>query len=255
VGRPIGAPGLACAIALCYGQRMVALLLACTLLAAPTPGSRDPASALGAALAQESAGDDAGALASLEALVRSRPTWELPRIEAARLMLKLGQEPARIQAQLDAAGALAPVNPRAHYLQGLLWEEQGRPRAAIQAFERALSYRAAFEDARVRLAALYLAQGDLLRAELNYALLARARPDWLQVRLQLAHVVEQQGRVEDAEHSLLALLQAQPEQPLVLRRLAELYERTGRPERAAPLRARLERSTSRPKRPLQPSRR
>jgi tetratricopeptide (TPR) repeat protein len=234
---------------------MVALLLACTLLAAPAPGSRDPASALEAALAQEASGDDAGALAALEALARARPTWELPRLEAARLLLKLGQDAARAQTQLDVAGALAPTNPRVHYLQGLLWEEQGHSWAAIQAYERALSYRAAFEDPRVRLAALYLARGDLLRAELNYALLARAHPDWLQVRLQLAHVVEQQGRVADAERSLLTLLQAQPAQPLVLRRLAELYERTGRPAQAAPLRARLEGSTSRPKRPLQPSRR
>ncbi|HET9452191.1 MAG TPA: tetratricopeptide repeat protein [Aggregicoccus sp.] len=234
---------------------MVALLLACTLLTASGAEGQAPP-ALQAALALEAAGDDAGALAALEALSRSRPTWELPRIEAARLLLKQGQQPARLQAQLDIAGALAPTNPRVHYLQGLFWEEQARPRAATRAFERALSYRADYEDARFRLGALYLEQGDWLKAELHYRLLTRARPQWLQVRLQLAYALEQQGRIEDAERELQALREAQPEHPLVLRRLAELYERSGRPQLAAPLRTQLERPAGqKPKRPLRPSRR
>ena len=233
---------------------MLALLLACTLLSAP--GATEATSPLQAALALEAAGDDAGALAALEALSRRQPTWELPRIELARLLLKGGQQPLRLQAELDIAGALAPTNPRIHYLQGLFWEEQEKPRAAVRAFERALSYRSDFEDARLRLGGIYLAQGDWLKAELHYRLLTRARPQWLQVRLQLAHALEQQGRVEDAERELLALRESQPEHPLVLRRLAELYERSGRPQLAAPLRAQLERSAGqRPKRPLQPSRR
>jgi tetratricopeptide (TPR) repeat protein len=232
---------------------MVALLLACMLLYASAAAAA--VAPLPAALEQEAAGDDAGALAALEALVRARPTWELPRIEVARLLLKQGQDPQRVQHQLDIAGALAPTNPRVHYLQGLLWEEQGRPRAAIRAFERALSYRSDFEEAHLRLGALYLAQEDWLRAELHYRLLTRARPQWLQVRLQLAHALEQQGRVEDAERELLALRAAQPEHPLVLRRLAELYERSGRPALAVPLRDQLQRPVGKPKRPLQPSRR
>ena len=235
---------------------MVALLLACTLLAHTAPGTAGGASPLPAALELEAAGDDAGALAALEALSRAQPTWELPRIELARLLLKQGGQAGRLQRELDVAGALAPTNPRVHYLQGLAWEEQGLPRAATRAFERALSYRADYEDARLRLGGLYLAQGDWLRAELHYRVLTRARPQWLQVRLQLAYVLEQQGRVEDAERELQALREAQPEHPLVLRRLAELYERSGRPQLAAPLRAQLERpSGQRPKRPLQPSRR
>lgn len=237
---------------------MVALLLACMLSAAPAQAASPvapPPAPLEAALAREAGGDDAGALADLEALVRTRPAWELPRLEAARLLLKLGQAPQRAQRHLDVAGALAPANPRVHYLQGLLWEEQGHTWAALQALERALSYRPAYDDARLRAAGLYVARGDWLRAELNYGLLARAHPDWLQVRLQLAHVLEQQGRVADAERGLLQLRSEQPSHPLVLRRLAELYERTGRPQLAAPLRAQLQGPDARPKRPLQPSRR
>lgn len=231
---------------------MVALLLACMLSAAPAAPA---VPTLEGALAREEAGDDAGALAELEALSRSRPAWALSRLEAARLLLKLGQAPRRMQTHLDIAGALAPTNPRVHYLQALLWEEQGQTWAALQALERALRYRPSYEEARLRAAGLYVARGDWLRAELNYGLLARAHPEWPQVRLQLAHVLEKQGRVDDAERALLALRAEQPTHPLLLRRLAELYERTGRPQLAAPLRAQLEGPALRPKRPLQPSRR
>ncbi|MBF5044135.1 tetratricopeptide repeat protein [Aggregicoccus sp. 17bor-14] len=236
---------------------MVALLLACMLLASVPPAnpSAAPSARLDAALAREASGDDAGALADLEALALAQPTWALPRLEAARLRLKLGQDTPRLGADLDVAEALAPTNPRVHYLRGLLWEERGQARAAVQAYERALSYRAAYDEPRLRLGALYAAQGDWLHAELHYRTLAHAHPQAVPVRVELARVLEAQGRVSDAERELEALRAAQPTQPLVLRRLAELYERTGRPQLAAPLRAQLERPAGPPKRALQPSRR
>ena len=39
--------------------------------------------------------DSAGALAEVETLINRWPTWELSRLEAARLMLKLGGESMR----------------------------------------------------------------------------------------------------------------------------------------------------------------
>src|SRR5690606_13952713 len=95
------------------------------ILASAMAGAMDaPANtALTQALAREEAGDAAGAMAGVEAVMNSWPTWELPRIEAARLLLKLGGELDRAEAHLDVAAALAPENPRAHYLRGLLWEE------------------------------------------------------------------------------------------------------------------------------------
>jgi Tfp pilus assembly protein PilF len=176
-------------------------------------------------------------------------------MEAARLMLKLGGELDRAEAHLDVATALAPENPRAHYLRGLLFEERGRPVLAAQASEAALLYRPSYEDARFRLAGLWVSQGDCLKAELNYRLLSRARPEWVQVRLLLAQVLLRQERPEDAERELLAALKLQPGNALVTRRLADLYEQTGRQQLAEKLRRTLEPPTKRPMRSLKPSRR
>ncbi|MDC0707976.1 tetratricopeptide repeat protein [Stigmatella sp. ncwal1] len=207
------------------------------------------------ALAREEAGDTAGALAAMESLINVSPRWELPRLEAARLLLKLGGGLDRAEAHLDAVSALAPENPRSHYLRGLLWEERGQPLRAAKAYEEALRYRPSYEDARFRVAGLWFAQGDLLKAEMHYRLLIKSRPEWVQVRILMSEVLEGQGRFEDAERELGAARQFQPDNVPVKRRLADLYERTGRPRLAEKLRATLESSPPKRMRPLKPSRR
>jgi tetratricopeptide (TPR) repeat protein len=232
---------------------MLWLLVAGTLVAAmdgAVPGD------LTAALAREASGDSAGALEGVQAVIRVWPAEALPRVEAARLLLKLGGNLDEAEADLDVAAAVAPENPRVHYLRGLLWEERGQPLKAAQAYEVALYYRGSYEDARFRAAGLWASLGDWLKAELHYRLLSRQRPEWIQVRLQLVRVLEEQGRVGDAEQELLALKGEQPANVLVVRRLAELYERTGRARQAAKLRASLEPPAPPKKmRPLRPSRR
>ncbi|WP_224241461.1 tetratricopeptide repeat protein [Hyalangium gracile] len=228
------------------------------MLAGALAGALDaPAdTALTQALAREEAGDTAGALAEVESVINTWPAWELPRLEAARLMLKLGGELERTEAQLDVASALAPTNPRAYYLRGLLCEERGQPLLAAQAYETALLYRPSYEEARFRVAGLWMARGDWLKAEYHYRFLAKARPEWVQVRLLLAQVLEPQGRAADAERELLAAREYQPDSPLVVRRLAELYERMGREKLAQKLRKELEEpAPKRRLRTLKPSRR
>jgi tetratricopeptide (TPR) repeat protein len=227
------------------------------ILAGMLAGAMDapPSASLTQALAREEAGDTAGALAGVETLINRWPTWELSRLEAARLMLKLGGELDRAEAHLDIASALAPENPRAYYLRGLLLEERGRPLLAAQAYEVALLYRPSYEEARFRLAGLWMSQGDLLKAELHFRLLARARPEWVQVRLLLAQVLEKQERLEDAERELLAVRELQPGNTVATRRLADIYERTGRQRLAEKLSQSLEPASKRRMRPLKPSRR
>jgi tetratricopeptide (TPR) repeat protein len=218
-------------------------------VAAPAPGT------LQDALALEAAGDDAGALAAVEALVRAHPTWELPRMEAARLLLKMGGGLERAEAHLDAVAGVAPNNPRAWYLRGLLWEERGDRMQAVRAYEQAVRYRSSYEEARFRLGGLWAEQGDWLKSEMHYRYLARAKPEWVQVRLQLAEVLEKQERTLDAETELLAARSLQPDSPLVLRRLADFYERTGRPQLAQKVRKSMEPQPTRRMRALKPSRR
>ncbi|WNG37606.1 tetratricopeptide repeat protein [Archangium violaceum] len=232
---------------------MLWLLVAGTLAAAmdaPAPGD------LTSALAREASGDTSGALESVEAVVQAWPNQALPRVEAARLLLKLGGDLDQAEAHLEVAAAAAPENPRVHYLRGLLWEERGQPLRAARSYEQALFYRASYEDARFRVAGLWASLGDWLKAEMHYRLLSRSRPEWVQVRLQLIQAIEQQGRVADTEKELLLLKSEQPTNALVLRHLAEFYERTGRPQLAARVRASLEPpAPSKKMRPLRPSRR
>ncbi|MCP3137837.1 tetratricopeptide repeat protein [Pyxidicoccus xibeiensis] len=223
-------------------------------LTAPPVSAAAPTS-LPDALALEAAGDDAGALAAVEALVRSRPSWELPRLEAARLLLKMGGALEQAEAHLDVVSSMAPTNPRAWYLRGLLWEERGDTLQAVRAYEQAVQHRNSYEDARFRLGGLWATLGDWLKSELHYRYLARAKPEWVQVRLQLAEVLEKQERQLDAENELLAARSVQPDSPLVLRRLADFYERTGRPQLAQKIRKSMEPAPKRRMRDLKPSRR
>lgn len=184
---------------------------------------------LQAALALEQQGDSAAALEALDRLAVREKGWEMPHLEAARLRLKLGSGLEEAERLLTHALAVAPTNPRAHYLKGLLEAERGNTAAAIQALEQAVQLREDFPDARYRLASLCADSGDWLRAEHHFRVLSSHRPDWLPVRLGLARALEMQGRLEDAEVELRRLLREQPENTVARRRLADLYERTGRP--------------------------
>ncbi|NVJ04196.1 hypothetical protein HUW63_02915 [Myxococcus sp. AM001] len=237
---------------------LTALLAGATDAAEPsalTPASSRTVVSLPEALALEADGNDAGALAALEALVRAQPAWELPRLELARLLLKTGGALEQAESHLNAALQQAPHNPRGWYLRGLLWEERDDRRQAVQAYERAVQLRASYEEARFRLGTLWRDLGDLLKSELHLRYLSRLKPEWVQVRLQLAEVLEKQERLLDAEKELLAARAFQPASPLVLRRLADFYMRTGRPQLAERVRASLGAPPKRRMRDLKPSRR
>lgn len=201
--------------------------------------SADERAALQAALAREARGDSAGALVELEALVRRNPIWELPRLEAARLLLERGDALSRAQWHAEAARSLAPENPRAQYLAGLVLEEQGELRQAVDALETAVALREDFAQARFRLAGLLLAR-EPARAVHHYELLARQDPQSPGVRLQLAQALEASGALPAAEAALKAAARLPRGQEPAARRLIALYERTGRQGEAARWRKSLE---------------
>ncbi len=237
---------------------LVALVAGAADAAEPSVLTRAPSRptvSLPEALALESDGDDAGAIAALDALIGAQPAWELPRLEMARLLLKTGGALGRAEAHLDAALQQAPHNPRAWYLRGVMWEERDDRRQAVQAYEQAVKLRGSYEDARLRLGTLWFDLGDTLKAEMHYRYLARLKPEWVQVRLLLAEVLERQERPLDAERELLAARDYQPTSPLVLRRLADFYTRTGRPQLAERVRKSMEAPPKRKMRELKPSRR
>jgi tetratricopeptide (TPR) repeat protein len=187
------------------------------------------------ALGIEANGDDEAALAVVDTIVVREPAWELPRLEAARLRMKLGREEDLAGLQLEIALSIAPENPRAHFLSAQLAEQLGQVREAIRSLETALVFRPDYEEARLRLGALYLQAGDSLRGEFHLRQLVRANPRLTQARVLLAQSLEEQGRTADAEAVLTALLRDEPENGWVRRRVAEFYERTGRSGKAQAL--------------------
>jgi tetratricopeptide (TPR) repeat protein len=216
--------------------------------------AEDPAR-LRDALVLEQAGNDAAAIAALDATIRAQPEWALPRIEDARIRLKSGGDLDRVELDLEAAQALAPENPRAHFLWGMLMEERGKTDEAIKALERALVFRADYDEAHARLADLYFQRQDWPNAELHYRAVVQAHPDQVPARLQLATVLEREGRTPEAESELRSLLADQPTSPLVARRLADFYDRTQRPKLAARIRGRYDPQAKRHLRALKKSRR
>ena len=110
-------------------------------------------------------------------------------------MLKLAGELDRAEADLDVAAALAPENPRVHYLRGLLWEERGQPLLAARAYEVALSIGSSYEEARFRVAGLWAPWATGSRRSTTTASSPGPAPSGCRYACQLVQALERQGRV------------------------------------------------------------
>ncbi|MBX7114563.1 MAG: hypothetical protein K1X64_09585 [Myxococcaceae bacterium] len=206
------------------------------------------------ALALETGGDDAAAVKVLESLTQAQPAWELPHIEAARLRLKRGDEPWRVQAHLELARAIAPENPRGHYLWGLLMEEQGKPKEATEAFRLALTLRPDYGEARYRLGARLLADGAAAEAATAFEQYAKAHPSEGGAQLVWAQALERAGEDEKAETVLKGLLKESAVKQVAGARLVALYERTGQKKKAEAVKASLHGGKPKVMRPLRSGR-
>ena len=206
------------------------------------------ASPLDAIVATEKGGDDAGALQMAEAWAASDPRSPYGHLEAARLGLKLGKNLEAVDMHLRWAYALAPDNPRALHLWGLLEEERGDIQGARAAQRRALALKSDYSEAHVRLAALAQRTGDWAEAEQELRVLIASGDRSVGTQLQLASVQEKGGHLKDAEKTLTDLRRAEPKNAVVTKSLADLYNRTGRTKQATALLKSLEP----PKRSLRP---
>jgi Flp pilus assembly protein TadD len=210
----------------------VYLSLALTaVLLSPDGGAR-----LRDALQAEGRGDDAAALSALDALVRDLPTWELPRLEAARLRLKDGLRIDLAEHDADIARSLAPENPRAHYLYALAADDQGHRREARKALEAALSYRADYGEAQTRLGGLLWAEGDFVGAAKTYQAYVSKHAADVGANVQLALALEKSGDPAHAQATLRALSKTPAARPVALRTLAAMLERQGHAREAEQVR-------------------
>jgi tetratricopeptide (TPR) repeat protein len=189
-----------------------------------------------AALALEQRGDDAGASGALERLIGYRPTFALARLEAARIYLKTESGLTRAEGHLEAALALIPEEPRAHFLWALVMEGRGRPAEALKALNLSVRLRPEFAEAQARLGALYARRSEWPEAERHLRAWVQQEPQSIQARLQLAESLARQSRWEDVQDELRSALQRQPRSALLASRLAEACERVGRTQEATQLR-------------------
>ena len=190
--------------------------------------------------ANEAAGNDAGALAWAEWWAQNEPRSPYSHLEAARLGLKLGTRLEMVDWHLRWAYALAPDNPRAVHLWGVLEEERGDVQGAREAQRKAIALRADYVDAHRRLAALAQRAGDWGEAEKEFHWLIGAGDGETGLKLQLAGVQEKSGEVAQAEKTLTDLHKAVPKNAVVTRALADFYGRTGRQKQATALMKTLE---------------
>jgi tetratricopeptide (TPR) repeat protein len=233
---------------------MVVSLTTCVLglTIAAVPADAPPAahSELKAALAEP---DDSKALVQLESLRARYPSWALPRLEAAEVMLRRDDPPDRIEAYLEGARCYAPENPRVHYLWGLLQVERGDLPAAERAYMIALQFRDDYDEARLRLASVEMSLSKFDAAVEAYQQVAARQPDATAVKLGLASALEKAGKKQDAEKVLKALLPG-PAKAVAARKLSEMYRQQGRAKEADAVMKGLDVVQVRKLRPLKPSR-
>lgn len=208
---------------------------------------------LDAARALERSGQEGEAVVELEAIVRADPTWDVARLELARLRLKAGDDPERAGWHADVARSLAPENPRAHYLWAVAEDEAGRRTPALRALEIALTLRGDYPDARFRLAGLLSAEERWGEAAKAWREVVAAQPGLTGGRLELARALERAGELKAAERELRGLLRIPTVRIPATRRLVELLERTGRAAEAERLAKTLGAAPGRVLRPLKPS--
>jgi tetratricopeptide (TPR) repeat protein len=184
-----------------------------------------------------------GASTELNALDRqivTQPADPRPRLQAAELRVKAGEQLDRALLDVDVARSLSPEDPRAHYLFGLLMEERGEAATAKDAYQTALALNDTHDDARFRLAGLYFRERAFGPAAEAYGRYVKAHPDASGARLQLAAALEQMGDKSRAEAELKAMYADPKTREMAGRRLAELYDRSGREHDAAKIRAAVE---------------
>lgn len=214
--------------------------------------STDGTGRLRDALSAEGRGDDAAALSAIDGLIREMPTWELPRLEAARLRLKSGLKVELAEHDADVARSLAPENPRAHYLFALAADDQGHRIEARRALEIALVYRAEYGEAQTRLGGLLSAEGDYAAAAKVYQAYVAKNPTDIGAQLQLALALERSGAVGQGEAHLKTLSKTPGARVVALRTLALMLERNGKRHEAEQVRASID-GPSKKMRDLKPS--
>ena len=180
---------------------------------------------LGVELARQ--GEFTAALNRFRRARQLSPNWALPHLEIAVAHLRTDNDRKVIGESLARAVELGPEIPRARYLYGVFFQEQGERPKAVREFVHALKQRPSMLDARFRLATLYVEEGRQTDGITQFTLVLEQHPSHLGARRNLAVLFEQSGRIEEAEKHLIAIARMDPKNAWHQTGLGRFYERVG----------------------------
>jgi Flp pilus assembly protein TadD len=229
---------------------VAALLVACAAQKLEAKPTHTPQELLDRGRSAREAGDLVQARASFEEAAAADPSWDLPRLDLAELLVGDGVELDGVAALLDQAQAVRSDNPRLYQIRGSLLELQRDDTGAAESYERALALRddPDLRCRRARVLARLHREGEAM-AELEQV--RRARPQNWSARVDLAELYEGAGKLKPAEAELVSASAVAPEQAGPLTALVRFYERHGKKKQAAKVKQRL-RELERPDRRLRP---
>jgi tetratricopeptide (TPR) repeat protein len=184
--------------------------------------------ALGRALYQR--GDDAGAIAHYEEVLRLLPNYARARFNLANCLSRQGRA-EEAQAQYRAAIRLRPDNAETYKALGASLATQMKFEEARTNFLTALHYKPDYPEAHTRLGTLLMAQGKADEAISHLAAAVRIYPKDGEAQYYLAHALEDQKKFEEAAFHYRAAIKANPDYDAALNDLAWMWLTEGDPQR------------------------
>ncbi|WP_395701371.1 tetratricopeptide repeat protein [Aquabacterium sp.] len=184
---------------------------------------------LGHALAQ--AGQPAQAEQVLVQAMGQRPNEPVLLAEHAALLLRLGR-PAEALAQLEAAGALAPLSAESQFRRGNALKALGRHAEAVAAYDLALQARPGYAEALCNRGNALLALGRPAEAVASQEAALQLAPGMAAAQLSRGVALLAAGRHAAAVLAFERLVARDPSQPEPHRHLGDALLGLGRAEEA-----------------------
>ena len=159
---------------------------------------------------------------------------EIEALRARAAALRAAGDDAAWLAVAERWAALAPQDARAFYHQGFAAKGLGRPEAAREAFAQAVRLAPTFSSARLELAVLLLAAGEVEATIDQLRVVVAQAPDNIQARVNLGVALRRAERPDEALQVYEAALALAPDHAELRQNLAELLIVLDRPDEALP---------------------
>ena len=157
---------------------------------------------------------------------------EIEALRARAAALRAAGDDAAWLAVAERWAALAPQDARAFYHQGFAAKGLGRPEAAREAFAQAVRLAPTFSSARLELAVLLLAAGEVEATIDQLRVVVAQAPDNIQARVNLGVALRRAERPDEALQVYEAALALAPDHAELRQNLAELLIALDRPAQA-----------------------